>query len=177
MNERTDIRIGTWREDGEGPRLAFVAELELRVGDLAGDLAARGFQTVDHEPCPPGTLTLSACRSILDLSKRGDNRYISSGAGSYADSIGTEVWWEKGWNRDRFTHLAEIADRWHLNTMRAGCAHQEVVYETDRYGRRVPSLDLTPPCPETGYRYGSAWLVEPLPEDVLTFLAEIGVTP
>lgn len=51
---------------------------------------------------------------------------------------------------------------WHLNGMRAGCAHQTVVWEDGPYGRR-PSLDDTPTCPQTGYRYGHAWLVEPLP--------------
>lgn len=63
--------------------------------------------------------------------------------------------------------VAEIGERWHLNAMRAGCAHQTVRYETDRYGRRVSSLTLTEPCPKTGYKYGHAWLVEPLPGDVL----------
>jgi hypothetical protein len=29
---------------------------------------------------------------------------------------------------------------------------------------------LCKPCPECGYKYGSAWLYEPIPEDVVTFL-------
>ena len=28
-------------------------------------------------------------------------------------------------------------------------------------------LDQVPVCEETGYRYGSAWLIEPLPADVI----------
>jgi hypothetical protein len=68
-------------------------------------------------------------------------------------------------------HLTEVWDRWHLNGMRAACAHQQVKWEQSDYGLR-PSLTLTEPCAESGYRYGSAWLVEPLPTDVLAYLAE-----
>jgi hypothetical protein len=64
-------------------------------------------------------------------------------------------------------------DRWHLNTMRAGCAHQTVVWEDSRYGVR-PSLERTPVCPVSGYRYGSAWLVEVLPDTVLVKCREFG---
>lgn len=71
--------------------------------------------------------------------------------------------------------LADIADRWHLNEMRAGCAHQTVVWEDEPYHR--PSLTQTQPCPVSGYRYGSAWLVEPLPTDVLTRLLALLAGP
>lgn len=71
------------------------------------------------------------------------------------------------WTRDTLATLAVLGDRWHGNDFQAGCAHQDVVYEDDpRYPGR-PSLDLTKPCPVNGYRYGSAWLVEPLPEQVI----------
>lgn len=70
------------------------------------------------------------------------------------------------WTLGTLAALATLGDRWHLNGMRAGCAHQDVVWEDTGLGRR-PSLDRTAPCPHTGYRYGSAWLVEPLPARVL----------
>lgn len=54
--------------------------------------------------------------------------------------------------------LAEIWDRWHLNDRRAACAHMELPDDPSYDARR----DIT--CPETGYRYGHAWLVEPLPD-------------
>jgi hypothetical protein len=43
--------------------------------------------------------------------------------------------------------------RYHLNDMKPGCVHQE----------KNAGLD-SPPCPETGYKWGHAWLVEPLPD-------------
>lgn len=73
------------------------------------------------------------------------------------------------WRPEGLEALASIGDRWHLNAMRAACAHQTVVYEEGRYGRQA-SLTETPPCPETGYRYGTSWLVEMLPDDVVTEL-------
>lgn len=72
----------------------------------------------------------------------------------------------KGWTVTELQRLATLWERWHLNDMRAGCAHVTPVIETDQYGRTVPSLTLTPVCPVSGYRYGHAWLVEPLPAEV-----------
>lgn len=43
-------------------------------------------------------------------------------------------------------------ERWHLNDMRSHCVHQDA----------SQPWDTVPPCPETGYRCGSSWLVEPL---------------
>lgn len=65
-------------------------------------------------------------------------------------------------DRAAVAELIAIGNEWHLNGVVAGCAHQTVEYETDRYGRRVPSLSLTKPCPATGYQYGHAWLCRPL---------------
>lgn len=83
------------------------------------------------------------------------------------------------YGEDLVRFLKEAAEKWHLNTMRAGCAHQEVpdipedVPALDRTGWL---LDNTPPCPKTGYRYGRKWLVEPLTDefvrDLLGALAE-----
>jgi len=74
-----------------------------------------------------------------------------------------------GWDAGKVAELIKLGQH-HLNGMTAGCDHQEIVWEHDRYGRRVPSLDRTPACPVTGYRYGHAWLVRELPEG---FLARI----
>lgn len=79
----------------------------------------------------------------------------------------------KGITEDDVAELVSVWKRWHLNGMQARCAHQTVVWEDSRYGRR-PSLELTQPCPESGYRYGSAWLVTPLPADVEQWVREFG---
>jgi len=93
--------------------------------------------------------------------------------------------------------LWEIWDAWHLNDMRAGCEHQRAdgwasrpidparplnAYASDFYpGQRQASWNmlvwiprsehpeglLSHPCPTCGYKYGSAWLKEDVPGDVL----------
>ena len=76
-----------------------------------------------------------------------------------------------GWNKvTDVRSLRTIWERWHLNGMNAACAHMTddvLVYEPDGYGGQRISCSGTV-CPETGYTYGKAWLVEPLPDDVIT---------
>jgi hypothetical protein len=120
---------------------------------------------------------------------RPDGRDIVSG-GATVEPLRELVTFARGFDADKARALAYLGERWHLNGTRAGCAHQAVVYEEDRYGRQAPSLDKTPVCrvdgamelhpgrPEAdgkpatlgGYRYGSAWLVEPLPDGFLDTL-------
>lgn len=101
-----------------------------------------------------------------------------------------------GWTAADRDSLVEIWDQWHLNDMRAGCAHQRAegwgeaqladgryavhVYyagyaeERERAGNlayhRVdeehPDGVLMKPCPTCGYRFGSEWLSEDVPADV-----------
>ena len=56
-----------------------------------------------------------------------------------------------------------------------GSAHQPAasrVYRAHpRSGYKEIDLDLTPACPETGYRWGSAWLYKALPQDVIGWVA------
>lgn len=100
----------------------------------------------------------------------------------------------------------EIWDRWHLNDMRAGCEHQRAegwaerpidpskpanAYGLHFEGQTHPSWNrlawvrpeehpdglLTKPCPTCGYRYGSAWLHEDVPEDVIAYLESLPMHP
>jgi hypothetical protein len=99
--------------------------------------------------------------------------------------------------------LRAIWGRWHLNDLRAGCAHQRAegwrerpidpTKPTRAYGRHCPGQRgdswnmltwvtraehpeglLSHPCPVCGYKYGSAWLYEELPADVRATLVAIG---
>jgi len=58
----------------------------------------------------------------------------------------------RGFDPARVQELARLA-AYHLPSMKAGCVHQSGVNKA--------------PCPVTGYRWGSAWLVEPLPDGFL----------
>jgi hypothetical protein len=76
--------------------------------------------------------------------------------------------------------MAQIWERWHLNDMRAGCEHQraedwgkERVSETGKlscwvYPNEHPKGVLMKPCLVCGYKFGSAWLTEELPADIVT---------
>lgn len=79
----------------------------------------------------------------------------------------------------RIQRFCKMWDRWHLNDTRAGCEHQEARYRRDPAERPTYANDytgttgdtLSGPCAECGYRYGTAWLHEELPEDAIRFFA------
>ena len=93
--------------------------------------------------------------------------------GQCRDALDNMVSYAPGWNRRKVRRLGEIWDAWHLNDAQAGCDHQVPVMEQDRYGRTVPSLSRTPPCPVTGYKYGHAWLARELPDAIIEEIAEL----
>lgn len=181
------ILVGSWSDEWAQYRLSVT--LELRVGDLGGDLAERGFQTTRHEPCPPGALTLSVTHDVRrrhGSSGKGVWREDAGGAGlpaEYVDLVAAAHQHPGSGFATTMTEatarrLVELADRWHLNTLRAGCAHQAPTVKR-LLASGTPHRDLldeVPPCPETGYRYGHAWLVEPLPDEILVELEAFGLT-
>jgi hypothetical protein len=101
-----------------------------------------------------------------------------------------------GWDLDTAKKFLMIWDKWHLNDMRAGCKHQRAENWEDE---RIPKNEysgyagqdergylaigitesehprglLSKACPTCGYHYGSAWLLEPVPESVLEFLISL----
>jgi hypothetical protein len=79
----------------------------------------------------------------------------------------SEFTWAPGWTADMWLELLDIWNRWHLNDMKSGCEHQRALGWT--------SYDEHPsePCPVCGYKYGSAWLREEVPADVLEWLREL----
>lgn len=95
-------------------------------------------------------------------------------------------------NDKLFAEMHEIWSRWHLNDMRAGCEHQRAekwderpIYADKPTRAYVSHADgtsswnmltwlpvekgglLSAPCPTCGYKYGTKWLKEELPQDVL----------
>lgn len=96
----------------------------------------------------------------------------------------------------RVQRIVEVWKRWHLNGMKAGCEHQRAEGWDKRridpskpanaYGRHFPGQRsdssnllgwirpsehpdglLGRECPECGYKYGTAWLHEPLPQEII----------
>jgi hypothetical protein len=104
--------------------------------------------------------------------------------------------------REDVRRLCAIWHRWHLSDLHAGCEHQRAAGWGERridpakpiraYGRHYPGQQhdtwnmlgwvreeehpdglLGRPCPECGYRYGTAWQREEVPTGVLVALREL----
>lgn len=142
-------RIGSWH-DGDGGPLHHLT-VHVKVVEL---LHATPQQTIDHEPIVRYE-RLTIVGEVLTT-----RRHIASGQVHADLALITRP--APGWGPDDRARLGEVWARWHLNDLRAACAHQ-----TPPAGRNDPD---PAPCPRTGYRYGTAWLVEPLPADVLAWL-------
>lgn len=98
-----------------------------------------------------------------------------------------------GWDRERLAYWATLSRRFHLSDMNAGCAHMIPAPTGTRCewgGFVIGAMDSPDPvrrwdstmsvptlshytvnraleCPESGYRYGSAWLVATVPDEVV----------
>lgn len=85
------------------------------------------------------------------------------------------------WNMEMFEHLLKIWERWHLNDLNAGCIHQRELMPQIKQERgkkffyaenlyKIWELPEFFECPECGYKYGTAWLFEEVPHDVIEWL-------
>ena len=187
-----------------GEVLALTVELRKGSGRVWGEVTNGNDQRV------PGVVELA---ERLELSISGevyDSRGRDLGGGQCIDALrrlaqeGSTP--GPGLTRADLARLLDVWERWHLNGMRAGCAHQRAAGWADRpidagkptsaYGRHYPGQRsnswnmlawvtpaehpeglLTRPCPECGYPYGSAWLSEPLPAEVESFVRDLARLP
>jgi hypothetical protein len=140
---------------GRGKDYIFV-DIALRNGKRS--------TTIEHASVEE-YLSLSICGTIWATRNR-TNRDCDS-AGQIERYIHpTLVTPALGITQQDIKRLRRTWERWHLNDMRPNCDHQEKV--------SPPPADLAtiPACPETGYRYGHAWLLEPLPAEVEAWVRE-----
>lgn len=128
------------------------------------------------------------------------------GSGGFRDDGGLKIdRLAPGWTREMVDRLDEIWAAWHGNDMRAGCQHQRAerwdrrpidpdkplsAYGKHFDGQRSDSWNmltwirpdehpdglLTKPCDVCGYKFGSAWLNEPVPDEVLDWLFYLPAT-
>jgi hypothetical protein len=78
-----------------------------------------------------------------------------------------ELQFSQGWCAEKWLDFLELWHLWHLNDLRAGCAHQrDLGWELDGYDKH-PSE----PCPVCGYKYGTAWNTIEVPNSVIECLA------
>lgn len=87
-----------------------------------------------------------------------------------------------GWDAELVSKFAQVWERWHLNDMRAGTPAQmqflrenpvDAKYPESYYDVASAALKAAGLNPDNGYEFGSAWLKEEVPAEVLEFLASL----
>ncbi len=113
-----------------------------------------------------------------------------------------DIIFARGWTADLWLDFLDVWKAWHLNDMQAGCEHQRAAgwgkrpidpaKPTTAYGKffqgqtqdswnllgwvradEHPDGLMCRPCPECGYKYGTAWLTVDVPAAVLDFLEDL----
>lgn len=165
----------TWTNAGEETRGTLVVELRVDRETFPSD-AAWTPHTVEHD----------AIADYLDIGLVGHKRRgkTDEGGGQCVDDLtAPDTRPVAAYTMADLAELAGLWDRWHLNAMRAGCAHQKRYDEAEplalaagfeQYGRGdVYAWQRDQgPCPY-GYAYGAAWLVERVPADVVARLVDL----
>lgn len=143
-------RVGT---DDEGNYMMVRAE--IREGRDTG-------RTIDHAVIETPVLELSITGELYRAHTSPQRGHDAISAGQNRDDLAAITTPAPGWTLEEIAELGAIWDRWHLNTMRAACAHMPSDARA-RWDRREEVV-----CEAgTGYKYGSAWLVEELPAEVV----------
>jgi hypothetical protein len=107
--------------------------------------------------------------SIVGVEGPKANGNSKGGSGQRADALKQIKTYSEGWSAESADKLFEVWERWHLNDLRAGCEHQR------RDGWMADRLEEA--CPGCGYRFGTAWLFEEVPEEVLQWLSTLPSGP
>ena len=170
----------------------------IRVEFSGGKLSITGVEG----PMANGDCRGSAGQIIIGFKEYDDRDYQTIGD---IKTLG-DIKPSKGWSHETIRRLFDTWDRWHNNDMRPGCEHQTRDKWADRpidptkpvtaYGKHFegqkqdswnmltwvrpdehPEGLLTKPCPECGYKYGTAWKCEEVPDDVLKWLDSLPESP
>ena len=93
-------------------------------------------------------------------------------------------------NRKTYESIMTLWEKWHLNDLKAGCIHQraekweDVLLDESKpktqdnmaswtYPKDNPKGLLTKKCKKCGYKYGSAWLYEPIDKVDLSLICRL----
>lgn len=147
-----DVPVGRVSGEPYGSKRTLLVTVSIRVEWLARQ---QEYETVDHKMVSR-PLDFSITTAVWNSSLAD----IKSG-GATVEPLRELRTFVNGFTPADAKRLAELGE-WHLNGMRAGCIHQ------------APNAGLdSPECPQTGYRYGSKWLVQELPDGVLAEVQEM----
>lgn len=139
-----------------------------------------------HYPCTGLTLKITLENGCLTISGSLYHPTIKA-HGQIQDHIPIlqPYIFNKGWDTDKLNELIKIWNRWHLNNLRAGSPDQEAALRNtkitgDFYPQALAylknlGLHPDPNCLVDGkpYSYGSRWLKEELPEEVIKYLESL----
>lgn len=154
--ELTNFRVGTM-EDGSGVYVNLILE-RVRAG-------ATPHMTVEHEP----TVAYARFTASWNITKPTD----SGGQVQPEDRVLKSI--RRGLQARDIEEIDTLWKTWHLNDMQAGCAHMPGYDELARLAREAgikdrngdpDVLNLKKTCESSGYRWGTSWLVRPMPLEV-----------
>lgn len=151
-------------------KVAYSSRRQINAVELELNLRTRSDfkRTIDLEPVNEYT-ELSICGGVWN-GPRTD--YIA--CGQMVDEIARLI------PSKRVRRIAAIWRRWHLNGLKAGTRPQESLLDwrrsqlsqeaqrSDTYEARCAALEFMGLLVDRGYWYGSAWLFEPLPAEVVS---------
>lgn len=117
---------------------------------------------------------------VIGPDARGDAR---GSCGQIVDHLRDDIKFAEGWDRETVDRLADIWERWHLNHCTAGTQRQEEHlrtlkgqfpgYPMSHYEWAKEELAKVGLQPDDGYSYGSAWLHEEVPAEIIDWLANL----
>lgn len=137
-------------------------ELEINVKPLR---RVSPELTIDLEPAAADACELSICAGIYRDGREDSfgqcREYVLELLAKHPD-VATVL------------RLCELWERWHLNGMQAGTRAQRealkdmspAVYPESHFDKACAHLEARGILKDRGYSYGSAWLSEPLPDEV-----------
>lgn len=188
MRTEFESTVGYFQDPYTGQTRKYTLLVNLKPAQMKTDIHLK--------PVPEGALELSFMGEIPNYS-----------SGQNIDDLRKVTAYEKkGWNEALVNKVIMAWERWHLNGARAGCVHQLVnrwderpidpLYPTNAYGKffhgqRMDSWNmlvwirrdehpeglLAFPCETCGYKYGSQWLHEMLPQRIIDLVHSLPRNP
>lgn len=120
-------------------------------------------KTIDLEPAPKEFYTFSVDGSI------GQDQF-----GQCQDSISPLLVKHRVFlENDDIAQIMQFWHRWHLNDMNAGTRDQQRFACHKDYDANCQELRKLGMYEDRGYKYGHAWLVELIPDDVVKEMKEL----
>lgn len=147
------VRMGTM---ADGSVVRVTAKIDRRI-------VGRPVQTIEHDE----VAVYHRFTAMWDISKPRE------GGGQTPPEERVIARPARHVKREDIVLLDEFWQRWHLNDVKAGCDHMPAYRVLEQEARdrgivddlgRPNVLRLGTTCPESGYKWGTDWLVEPIPE-------------